>query len=332
MENKSLLDKIKKLINKADSAKEIGSLAEADVFLGKVNELLVEHNLSMSDMDSHELDMKDSNKVVESGFDDGITFGDIKTDGTWEIDLFNAIAHHYMCDMVWRKHGRTIENSKGKKVTAGLATIIGTVENVEAVKFIYGYVRDLLRSMSRTAHKDEVAKHKEKYTVTTGEGDGIVYAASQIFTTLQFDDPNAFLKAQAIEWKHHISKVIVKVKGKQDTWTIRSPEALGLLAYREPYLRAYLVGAVRSVRNTLWKIEIERNRNKQMYGIVLVNKEKIQEFVAAAHADATPDSRKKPQALDPNAYNRGRKEGDAVNINSGIEAGEENPIRGNLSD
>lgn len=49
--NDSVIEKIRKLIAHADSARAIGSLAEAEAFGAKVSELLAKHKLEMSDVE-----------------------------------------------------------------------------------------------------------------------------------------------------------------------------------------------------------------------------------------------------------------------------------------
>ena len=51
--SENLIEKIQKLMAKAESAKNMGSTAEAEVFAAKVNEMLMKHNLSMMDVESY---------------------------------------------------------------------------------------------------------------------------------------------------------------------------------------------------------------------------------------------------------------------------------------
>ena len=57
MENvdlEKIKSRIEKMLKKAQSAKEIGSLHEAEVFSNTANKLLMQYNLSMSDIDMGE--------------------------------------------------------------------------------------------------------------------------------------------------------------------------------------------------------------------------------------------------------------------------------------
>lgn len=53
-EQNSIVEKITKLLRKAENAKEIGSVAEAEAFAEKVQELLVRHKLSHSDLEQND--------------------------------------------------------------------------------------------------------------------------------------------------------------------------------------------------------------------------------------------------------------------------------------
>ena len=62
----NIIDRISKLLNKANGAKEIGSIAEAEAFMKKVQELLLEHNLCMMEVEKHSTEKnKGGAKVVE---------------------------------------------------------------------------------------------------------------------------------------------------------------------------------------------------------------------------------------------------------------------------
>lgn len=53
--SEKIIDRLRKLINHEKSARSIGSIAEAEVFAEKIQELLDEYNLSLSDIDMNEV-------------------------------------------------------------------------------------------------------------------------------------------------------------------------------------------------------------------------------------------------------------------------------------
>ena len=114
-----------KLFAQAESAKEIGNLEEAAAFAAKIQELLQQHNLSMSDVENHQ--HSDAKPISEQK----LSYGSTKSDGTWEIDLMSAVCQYNWCDYIW--YNRT-----------QVHLIIGKEENVEVVKYLYNFIRHTL--------------------------------------------------------------------------------------------------------------------------------------------------------------------------------------------
>lgn len=53
--NKSIIEKLRKLIRHERSAREIGSIAEAEAFAERIQSLCDEYNLSISEIDIDEI-------------------------------------------------------------------------------------------------------------------------------------------------------------------------------------------------------------------------------------------------------------------------------------
>lgn len=84
-----IIEKIKKLINHAESAKNIGSTAEAEAFAGKVSDLLDAYNLDLSDIDradelKTEVDCEKVNHIIQ-------------TIEVWQNHLLDVIATNFGC-------------------------------------------------------------------------------------------------------------------------------------------------------------------------------------------------------------------------------------------
>jgi len=136
MEN-SIINKIQKLLAKAESAEEIGNLEEAAAFSAKVNELLMKHNLQMADLDTEE-ESEVTHTEIEAE-DLSIT----KQKGGWTINLMTTLCGFNFCkplyntsfDLKIRDTARGAKLRKKKKVDGVI--IIGKHENVEVVKYLY---------------------------------------------------------------------------------------------------------------------------------------------------------------------------------------------------
>ena len=117
-------DKIAKLLKKAESAKEINSLEEAELFAEKANQLLMEHNLSLSD-----IEMEDKSQAI-----DGFTLDteSIKTEGDWVIRLYTVISKYNLCKVIVYKNSTKI-------------VIFGSKDNVDMVMYICSHLRELIK-------------------------------------------------------------------------------------------------------------------------------------------------------------------------------------------
>lgn len=125
--------KIKKLFEKANSAKEIGSIQEAITFSDKVNQLLQNYNLSLSEVITAE-----EIKIQQLEGPDRIEYGKNPIEGLWEIDLIDALAKYNFCKALFRTYRNVQSNIYPS------ATIIGTSENIEVVKWLIDIIRNQL--------------------------------------------------------------------------------------------------------------------------------------------------------------------------------------------
>ena len=156
MEKTTDLDKIKsrieKMLRKAESAKEIGSLHEAEVFAKTANKLLMEYNLSMSDINLGE------NKQNINDF--GLELKYNKTDGDWMVRLYHTIAKFNLCKVI--RIGKTTK-----------IVIIGEKYNVDLVMFISSQLVHVIKSLCSQRWK-EYNGFEKKNTFKRGYYSGAV--------------------------------------------------------------------------------------------------------------------------------------------------------------
>lgn len=138
MEEK-ILEKIKKLINKSESAEKIGSIKEAEAFSAKVQELLAKYNLEMSQIDFTEKTEIDN--IVEENMKRW--FSNIGGDSSY--DVMRVVAEFNWCRVY--NFGNHSHN---------LMRIIGKPENVEVCKFIHDICCKVFIAESRVAYKNYV--------------------------------------------------------------------------------------------------------------------------------------------------------------------------------
>lgn len=142
--NESVLEKIQKLFNMANSAKEIGSLAEAEAFMTKVQVLLQEHNLEMSTVQDHQ--RKEKSKIEEQK----IKFGAVKSDGDWEKNLMCVICRNNWCTNFWNDFYKT-------------HTVVGQAENIAVVTYLYNFIQPILKELSGKGYSDAIIKLNNFY-------------------------------------------------------------------------------------------------------------------------------------------------------------------------
>ena len=147
--NETILERIQKLMNKAESAEKMGSLAEAEAFMLKVQQLLNEHNLEMHTVQNHV--SKKDRKIVE----EQLKFGAVKSDGEWEKNLMCVICRNNWCTNFWNDYYQT-------------HTVIGNPENVGVVIYLYKFIQRSLKELSGKGYSDAILNLNEQYALYGG--------------------------------------------------------------------------------------------------------------------------------------------------------------------
>ena len=132
MSNDKLIDKIQKLLAMANGT---DVQAEADTFLAKANELLLLHNLSLTDVELGGTE----NAVTEAK--EARTYGDVEAEGKYEGALMHHIAKHNFCSTIITSY-----------YNGGKLSVIGRPDNVEATLYMFDTARAGLRRISKKAY------------------------------------------------------------------------------------------------------------------------------------------------------------------------------------
>lgn len=136
MSSEKLIDKVRKLLAKAERT---DNQAEADSFMAKANEMLLKHNLTLSQVKTS----NDDNGITEEGY--AVKFGDVMEEGKWETTLMATLCAHNMCDSI-------IHSMKYQK--GGSMSVIGSEDNVATVLYMFDVSRNLIRRLSKSAYSD----------------------------------------------------------------------------------------------------------------------------------------------------------------------------------
>lgn len=159
-----IIDKVRALLRKAESAREIGSQSEAETFAKKAQELILKYNL-----EKHQLGEGKDPQRFEALRWDYVPYYK-KTEANWIAVLFSCIAEFNFC--------RVVINSsyhKGKKQPIAI-TVLGERENAETVVFICEQLINRIRSMKSTYWKEyqAIGGYEKKNTWSRGFFRGVV--------------------------------------------------------------------------------------------------------------------------------------------------------------
>ena len=142
MSNDKILSKLQKILDKASSAKEIGSIAEAETFMAKANKMMMQYNLDMAEVESfdEENGIDTIDKEYFSPEDNGIDFKRQRVQ--WQENLASAIARAHNCRLL---------------VASGSNAVwfVGRKKDRQICSYIYAYaVRTSLAYCNKTYAKE----------------------------------------------------------------------------------------------------------------------------------------------------------------------------------
>lgn len=164
----AILDKIKKLLNKAAST---NSEEEAQTATALARQMLMKYNLDMSMVDNHKL--KEKNAVTENLID--LDEQGTKVDGGWLISLLNYLCRTHLCKLI-QIHARNKIHGHG--------CIIGKQVNIETVRMLYDYLVPIGKNLANKRF-NEYAGPEKRNTWKRGYYKGFALA---IFHRLQKEE------------------------------------------------------------------------------------------------------------------------------------------------
>jgi len=131
-----LIAKIKKLMALTSSPNE----HEAALAAEKMQAILAEHNLSMTDV-----------KAAKEGFDGIKTDGDLRTNSfPWRRSLANAVAQMYFCKYFFVTHRKPGGNARSGHDSHHF---VGASHNIEVAKMMFGYLNETVDRLAREGAK-----------------------------------------------------------------------------------------------------------------------------------------------------------------------------------
>ena len=129
MDKGNVIQKIRKLLQLQYGAEKIGSTGEAYQAAKMVRKLLLEYNLSMSDINA--ADQQEQSRIIES---DPLSYAD-QYGVTWKQNLMMIICRYNLCSVIVCPRNKQMN-------------IVGTYANVIIVKEFYEYLLQVFRRLS----------------------------------------------------------------------------------------------------------------------------------------------------------------------------------------
>jgi hypothetical protein len=136
-----IIDKIRKLMAHSESAKEMGSIAEAEAFAQKAQKLLQEYNLTKADLTEEEAKAEILHDEMPA-----------KVPGVGGKSSFNVMA--VIARYNWCQAYTMGRSSLNKMI------MVGSPENIEVCKYIHSTVINAFMSIGRKEYKE----YKENFT------------------------------------------------------------------------------------------------------------------------------------------------------------------------
>lgn len=299
VKSESILTKVKNLLAKAESLKKINSVLEAELFLTKANELMLEYNIEQS-----ELADKKHEGIIEV---EGIPYGEVPSEGKWERDLMSKLCFYNFCTYYYIG-GEDFVSAKKYNYKVKLV-IVGKQANVEVIEYLFIQLRERFRAIALITYDKELKKQRNIYKISARSKE----SAADVFNNVLAIPRVNFTENDVMPESYAINMV-----GKIQHYYIKNIEKIGF-ASRVVYLKSFLLGTIRGIG---YKLKEERDKfttnhegaDSKLNALVLVTNEAIQAY----YKEKYPNMKKhktESVTLDASAYKTGVKVGYSININ-----------------
>jgi len=135
MATSKLIEKIQKILTLSNDAG--ATPEEADTAFQMANKLLLQHNLTVSDVQFK----IQSDGITQDTY--AVEIGTVKEEGNWESTLMATLCEFNLCGCITHR-------TKSKREAT--MTIIGTKENIEVVLYLFDIARRLYRMHSKNQY------------------------------------------------------------------------------------------------------------------------------------------------------------------------------------
>jgi len=154
MKGNDVLELLRKLVAHEKSARTVGSIAEAEAFAAKIQTLLAEHKLGMSDV---EFAAREAEEPIAWQFVDPADAGFGRTKKgrvPWQIFLANNVAEANTCQVVLAGGNRLY--------------FVGRTSDRELCRVFFLYLLDLAREMAEKDARANMDEQREEFRESKG--------------------------------------------------------------------------------------------------------------------------------------------------------------------
>lgn len=142
-----ILARIKKLMRHSKSARELGSLEEAEAFAAKVVELSQQYNIELSTI---KVDEEDKDEFSKYMYGEYVNYSCNQAGNRWRLDLVGVITESNFCSYLFNSHHRRFR-------------VYGRMENVDVSIWMYNFLSTGLMRLAQEAHTQRSAEDKIVY-------------------------------------------------------------------------------------------------------------------------------------------------------------------------
>jgi hypothetical protein len=154
-----ILARIKKLHNMAESARDVGNLAEADSFMEAVTKTIAAHNMDMSalNVELHDLTDPLTKEIVRGAGRDETKSRHKNRPVAWIIQLAEYVAMAHYCNSHYGARFGTV-------------FFYGRKTNVAMCRRVFEYLRDMAERVGWDAYVTEVHRRRKEHGSEAGSG------------------------------------------------------------------------------------------------------------------------------------------------------------------
>ena len=299
------LNRIKKLLEHAESAKSIGSIKEAETFLMAANKMLLKFNLTEKDLSKHNVNFIEKYKINLNG--------NIEEAENWIIELLVVLCRANLCEPIFYSG----KNPLGIPISFG--AIIGKEENADIVYFLFSKLLFMLESIVQSEYFTYLTSDPIKYAEYPSEELAKMHLTSESINyyykliSLNYTNLHYSSDLEIIPTKEGKFKIVFK---QEKLNKIKNELLIPLKQWRESFLTGVVIGLNQRFEREREELQDEfdleygeggENKNGliKINSLVKIEMDKLKEFINSQHESINTLKTEREEKIDSQAYSKG---------------------------